>query len=97
MAQAATAQGISRTTAYKWWRRWWEEGAEGLVDRSSAPHRRPRALAAGPVEAIYGLRRRQAWGSHRIAWELGLARSTIYEVLRRLGLNRLASLDRTTC
>ena len=62
VAQAAAAQGISRTTAYKWWQRWREEGAEGLVDRSSAPHRRPRALAAGLVEAICGLRRRQAWG-----------------------------------
>ncbi len=46
--------------------------------------------------AICGLRRRQAWGPHRIAWEMGLARSTIYGVLRRLGLNRLANLDRTT-
>ena len=96
VAQAARAQGISRATAYKWWGRWRATGARGLVDRSSAPHRRPRALAQGLVEAIVGLRHGQAWGPHRIAWELGLPRSTVYGVLRRLGLNRLAALDRTT-
>jgi len=96
VAQAAGAQGISRATAYKWWKRWRVAGARGLADRSSAPHARPRALAQGLVEAIVGLRRRQAWGPHRIAWELGLPRSTVYGVLRRLGLNRLAALDRTT-
>ena len=71
VAQAATAQGISRTTAYKWWARWRAEGPAGLLDRSSAPQRRPRALAAGLVEAIVSVR-------------------------RRLGLNRLSDLDRTT-
>jgi len=96
VAQAAAAQGISRSTAYKWWRRWRGEGPQGLVDRSSAPHRRPSALAAGLVDAIASLRRRQSWGPHRIAWELEVPRSTVYGVLRRLGLNRLSCLDRTT-
>jgi transposase InsO family protein len=37
--------------------------------------------------------RRQRLGSHRIAWMLGLARSTVYRVLRRLGLGRLPRLE----
>lgn len=96
VAQAATAQGISRATGYKWWARWRAEGPAGLLDRSSAPQARPRALAQGLVDAIVRVRRGQGWGPHRIAWELGLPRSTVYGVLRRLGLNRLTDLDRTT-
>ena len=37
-----------------------------------------------------------AWGPHRIEWRLGIARSTVYAVLRRAGLHRLAWLHRTT-
>ena len=96
VAQEATAQGISRTTAYKWWARWRADGPAGMLDRSSAPQARPRALARGLVEAIVSVRRRHGWGPHRIAQELGLPRSTVYGVLRRLGLNRLTDLDRTT-
>ena len=35
---AAEAQGVSRATAYKWLKRWREEGLAGLHDRSSRPH-----------------------------------------------------------
>ena len=37
VAHVAAEMGISRPTAYKWWHRWDEFGAEGLVDRSSRP------------------------------------------------------------
>ena len=37
-----------------------------------------------------------AWGPHRIGWRLGIAPSTVYAVLRRAGLHRLAWLHRTT-
>ena len=74
------------------------DGPAGLLDRSNAPQARPRALAQGAprVDAIVDVRCRAGWGPHRIAWELGLPRSTVYGVLRRLGLNRLTDLDRTT-
>lgn len=35
--EAAQAAGVSTRTAYKWLRRFREEGAEGLLDRSSRP------------------------------------------------------------
>ena len=37
-----------------------------------------------------------AWRPHRIGWWLGIARSTVYAVLRRAGLHRLAWLHRST-
>jgi transposase InsO family protein len=44
------------------------------------------------VRRIERLRRRRL-GSHRIAWMLHLARSTVYRVLCRLGLQRLSRLE----
>ena len=38
-ATAAESMGVSRQTAYKWLRRFLEEGVAGLEDRSSRPHR----------------------------------------------------------
>ena len=39
-------------------------------------------------------RRRRRQGPHRLAWQLGMARSTVSGVLRRHGMSRLAHLDR---
>ncbi|SKA28368.1 leucine zipper domain-containing protein, partial [Novilysobacter spongiicola] len=41
--EAAHAAGVSVRTAYKWLRRFREEGWAGLDDRSSRPHRCPHA------------------------------------------------------
>ncbi len=92
VADAATAAGYSERSAYKWLRRYREEGPEGLRDRCSAPHRSPRRTSRRRVERIVALRRqrRTAW---EIAQRLGLAWSTVSAVLRREGLGRLAALD----
>lgn len=49
VAHVAPEMGISRATGYKWWRRFCEEGVEGLVDRSSRPHCCPHRTAPGEV------------------------------------------------
>ena len=95
-AQVAAAQGVSRSTVSKWWKRFQAEGDAGLRDRSSRPKHTPHALGEQVSEAICRLRRELGCGPHRIAAELGLHASTVYGVLRRAGLNLLARLDRTT-
>lgn len=95
-AEAAEAAGVSRSTVAKWARRYREEGLAGLQDRSSRAKHCRHALAEPIVEAIVRLRRELAAGPDRIAWELDLAASTVYGVLRRAGLSVLARLDRTT-
>lgn len=96
VARAAEAQGVSRATAHKWLRRYDEEGWEGLVGRSSAPHRCPHRLSPGREQAILERREATLHGPHRIAWATGEARSTVWRVLRRHGVPRLADLDRAT-
>jgi transposase InsO family protein len=96
VARAAEAMNVSRATAYKWVRRYQEEGPGGLQDRSSAPRRCPHALPPSQVHRILRARRRTKHGPHRLGWSLGHPRSTVYAVLRRHGLHRLAWMDRPT-
>ena len=93
---AAEAQGCSPATGYKWIRRFRAEGADGLRDRSSRPHRSPARLSARREAAILSRRQATLEGPHRIAWALGEAPSTVHRVLRRLGAPRLRDLDRPT-
>jgi transposase len=95
-AQAAEALGVSRATAYKWLARYRTHGQAGLADRSSRPHRCPHALTPPQVRRVLMARRRHRQGPHRLAFRLGMARSTIYGVLRRHGVSRLTHTDRTS-
>jgi len=95
-AQAAESLGVSRATAYKWLARYRAQGQAGLADRPSRPHRCPHALTAAQVRRVLAARRRHRQGPHRLAWQLGMARSTIYGVLRRHGMSRLAHTDRSS-
>lgn len=52
MARAATAAGISRQTASKWWNRYRREGVPGLVDRRSRVQFQARALDGDMVDAV---------------------------------------------
>jgi transposase InsO family protein len=95
-AQAAEALGVSRATAYKWLARYHTHGRAGLADRSSRPHRCPHALPAAHVRRVLRARRRHRQGPHRLAWRLGMPRSTIYGVLARHGMSRLSHTDRAS-
>jgi transposase InsO family protein len=88
--------GVSRQTAYKWLRRFHDEGVPGLVDRTSAPRRCPHRLDPDVVATIVAARLETLYGPHRLAYELGRPRSTIYGVLRREQLSRLSFIDRPT-
>ena len=95
-AEVARQFRVSRATVQKYVRRYREQGESGLLDRSSRPHSSPRLTPPRLVRAVCKLRRKRSWGPDRISWQLGIARSTVYAVLRRLGLSRLAWMHRTT-
>jgi transposase InsO family protein len=88
---SANAAGISVRTAHKWLARYRVEGRRGLVDRSSAPHRRPQRTSEVLRTRIVAERyaRRTAWA---IAVRLQVPRSTVAAILAQHGLNRLARL-----
>jgi transposase InsO family protein len=84
--RAAEAAGISDARAYVLWHRYLAEGERAFVLRTSRPHRSPRRVRPQLERRIERERRRRRWGPLRLSWLLGIARSTIYAVLRRLGL-----------
>jgi transposase InsO family protein len=90
--RAAEASGVSRRTAYRWLDRHRGGGERRLDDRSSAPRRCPRRICAERLVQIEQLRRERMTGP-AIARTLGMARSTVGLVLRRLGLGKLKALE----
>jgi transposase InsO family protein len=89
---AAEAAGVTERTVYRWLRRWREEGASGLVDRSSRPLRSPSQLSQAKVEAIRSLRRLRMTAAE-IAEVLSLALSTVSLWLKRIGLGKRSRLE----
>jgi len=89
---AAEAAGISVRTAHKWLGRHRLGGERRHCDRSSAPRRCPRRTSPQRVAQIEALRRQRMSGP-QIARALGMARSTVGLLLRRLGLGRLSLLE----
>ena len=88
----ATAFGVCERTVRKWVQRYQAEGAEGLRDRSSRPHKLRRPTPKPVVRRILALRRRR-WSGAQIAAQLGVSTATVSRVLRRYGLNRLKALE----
>ena len=90
--EAAHAAGVSVRTAYKWLKRFKEEGSGGLTERSSRPRHCPHATAPRIVDQV--LEQRRARQTYRqIAEQLSVAPSTVARLLRRAGLHRLAELE----
>jgi transposase InsO family protein len=92
LAAAAEAAGVSQRTAYRWLKRWREEGEPGLTDRSCAPHSIPHRTPAERVEAIEALRRLHMTAAE-IAEVLRMALSTVSAVLKRIGLGKRSRLE----
>jgi len=91
-AQLAT----SRTTVYKWVRRFQLEGPAGLMDRSGRPLRRLRQVPFYIELQVLAARLELHAGPEQLAAELALPTSTIDQVLRRWAVPHLADLDRIT-
>ena len=95
-AEIARQFRVSRATVQKYVRRFREQGETGLLDRSSRPRSSPRLTPARLVTKICSLRRKRSWGPHRIGWRLKMPHSTVYAVLKRMGISRLGWMHRTT-
>lgn len=96
VAAAAESANISRQCAHKWWRRYLEEGVEGLRDRSSRPLTCPHQTPARVERRIVALRQSRRLGPARLAGIVGMPASTVHRVLVRHGVNRLGWMDRPT-
>ena len=88
----AAALGVCCKTVRKWVERFQAEGPEGLRDRSSRPHRLRRPTPEPIVKRIEALRR-ERWTGQQIAAEVAVSPATVSRVLRRLGLNKLKTLE----
>ena len=89
---AAAAAGLSERRAYEWLKRYRTGGEIALLDRSSIPSRYREPTPSERDAEIERLRRQRLTGE-QIARQLGLPRSTVGAVLRRLGIGRLKALD----
>ena len=65
-AEVARRFRVSRATVAKWWRRYREEGAAGLRDRSSAPRSNPRRTAAALEQRICACAAARGAAPHRL-------------------------------
>ena len=83
--------GISRTTFYRWWKRYCLLGKAGLLNRSSRPQRILRRLSPEEESRLMTVRKKTGFGPLRLAplLELGVSCATLYRALRKEGLNRL--------
>ena len=82
LTQAAEAAGVSDRTARKWLDRYCREGADGLLDRCSAPATVANRTAERRVEAIAALRRLRMTAGE-IAEVLCMAHSTVSGILTK--------------
>ena len=95
-AHVAAELGVSRQCAYRWVRRYREEGPAGLLDRSSRPHHCPTRTPAHVEAAVVALRLAERRGQQWIGDELGIAARTVSAILRRHHLPYLSECDPLT-
>ncbi len=96
VAAAAQRFQVSAKTARKWRDRYLAEGPDGLLDRSSRPHRCPARTSEAIRRRVIELRSTRRRGAGWIAHRVGLAPSTVQNVLNEAGLGRLDVGDRAT-
>jgi transposase InsO family protein len=89
MSQLCRQFGISRKTAYKWRKRYQQEGGlTALQERSRRPRHSPRRTGGLLEERILELRQPDGWGARKIAyllWQEGwkVSMATVHRVLLR--------------
>jgi transposase InsO family protein len=87
---------VDAKTVRKWRDRFIAEGDAGLEDRTSRPRRSPNRTPPSCRRHVLQLRRDHRWGAAHIAFEVGIAPSTVQSILRASGQGRLDQGDRAT-
>ena len=87
---------VDAKTVRKWRDGYLADGVEGLVDRSSRPHRSPNRTRRQVRRKVCRIRKKRRWGADHIAHEVGLATSTVQNILVQAGYGRLDRGDRAT-
>lgn len=78
---------VATTTVYRWLHR------ESVVSRSMVPRFQPRKVPPTVEAEVRRVREQTRYGPWRIAQLLGMKTSTVYKILCRQGINRLAPLE----
>ena len=89
---AAEAFRVSLKTVDKWVRRYRQAGLEGLLDRSSRPHRSPRRLPEVILDEVVALCRGHMPG-YQVARRVGVSTASVSRILRRARLSRWRDLN----
>ncbi len=92
VSRVAADFGVSSKAVRKWVARYEAEGAAGLRDRSSRPHRLRHPTSQAVADRIAALRR-ERWTGKRIAAALGVSPATVSRILSKLGLSRVRDLE----
>ncbi len=87
---------VDAKTVRKWRDRFLAEGPAGLRDRSSRPHSSPNRTPRSIRRQVIRLRKKRRKGAAWIAFQVGLAASTVQNILNQAGLGRLDRGDRAT-
>jgi transposase InsO family protein len=87
---------VDAKTVRKWRDRFLAEGDDGLYDRSCRPHRSPNRTPRHVRRQVLELRQLRRWGADHIGFEVGLAASTVQNILNAAGVGRLDRGDRAT-
>jgi len=88
----AAGVGVCDKTVRKWAGRFSREGAAGLADRSSRPHRLRCPTAPAVAEQVIALRRQRLLMKH-IAAQLELSIATVSRLLKPACLSRVSARD----
>lgn len=92
--------GISRNAFYRWYRRYKQQGTDGLKDHSKRPLHSPRATRTEVIGKILYLRQSYHFGPWKIHMyllryhDVKISSSGVWRILKRLGLSRLPSSQR---
>ena len=84
--------GVATRTVSKWVKRYLADGAAGLQDRSSRPHKLRDQTPAETRKRIIKLRWRRLTMTH-IAQLTGVSKSTVSRLLKKVGLSRLHLIE----